>query len=350
MKAIIAREAGLRPGQLHAGVESDGEVPALIASSAGSPDAHLLTARVATNVDGVLPMIELEAQAPEAKDAVKLANAAVVGLRTYLASKAATEDIDEARRLRVNGLGTPQVREAVRGPQRLVAFGVALFVFLAGCAAILIVPAIARSWRAAAARDRAAAGAPPGQGVLELSVDNEATSAAGLPANTERYPAAAEASANDDREAARLGSTAVGSETRRPDAQTTLPLRTETITNGDAAHAEASANDDPQPARLASTAVGSETPRPDAQTTFPPRAETITNGDTPHAEASANDDREPARLGSTAVGAQTRRPDADTTLPPRTETSTNGDAAHAEESANGDHDPAPSGSPAVRSG
>jgi len=170
VKSFIAEEAGLRPGQLQAGVESDGGLPPAVANALGNPDARVLTTRLATSPDGVLPIVELEAQAPDANEAVKLANAGVVGLRRYLDSKAATENIEHARRLRVTGLGTPQVRQAVRGPQRMVALGVVLFLFCLGCAAIVLGPRLAGSWRAAAARERGPRGTPPGQEVLELPV------------------------------------------------------------------------------------------------------------------------------------------------------------------------------------
>ena len=173
VKALIAKEAGLPAGELQAGVEFEGELPVGLANSVGNPDAHLLITRLATSPDGVLPIVELEAQAPDAKQAGDLASAAVVGLREYLASKAATEDVKEARRLRVTGLGTPQVREAVRGPQRLVAVGVAVFIFLLGCTAIAIAPAVARSWRVAAAGDRTVADPAPGQGVGEPSTEDK---------------------------------------------------------------------------------------------------------------------------------------------------------------------------------
>ena len=154
VKAAIARRAGLRPNQLLAGVDTGTGLPPDVASAAGSRDVHLLTTRPESNSAGVpLPIIELDAQAPDPASASRLASAAVAGLRSYLDSRAASENVSAAHRLDVRGLGEPQVTDAVRGPRHLVALGAAVFVFLLGCAAILIAPAIARTWRAVSDED-----------------------------------------------------------------------------------------------------------------------------------------------------------------------------------------------------
>ncbi|MGZ5321680.1 MAG: hypothetical protein ACXWFN_09530 [Solirubrobacterales bacterium] len=148
IKTIIATDAGLDPSELGAGVEFEGALPADLSRAAGDPEAHVLTARTATDPDGVpLPIIEIEAQAPDSAAAVRLADAAVAGLGGYLASKAANESVPNARRLQVTGLGAPQVRQEIRGPKRVVALGLAVFVFLCGCAGILVLSALAPGWR-----------------------------------------------------------------------------------------------------------------------------------------------------------------------------------------------------------
>jgi hypothetical protein len=148
VKAEIARRAGLEPKQLIASAEAEPtEMP-----TAGKPpsELNLLTTRLVTAVSGEsLPMIEIEAQAPDAAQAGRLAGAAVTGLGAYLDSKAATEKVPDARRLSVAGLGAPQASTVVRGPRRLVALAVALFIFVAGCAAIVLFKALQRNWRAA---------------------------------------------------------------------------------------------------------------------------------------------------------------------------------------------------------
>jgi hypothetical protein len=151
VKAAIAKRAGLRPNQLRAGVVVDGAPPAAVTNAAGDPNAHLLTTSPAVNPDGTpLPMVDIQTQAPKPADAAKLVEASVSGLNDYLNSKAAGEDVPDARRLQVTGFGAPEVRKEAHGGQRLLAAAAAFVVFLLGCAAILIVSRLARAWRVAA--------------------------------------------------------------------------------------------------------------------------------------------------------------------------------------------------------
>ena len=126
----------------------------MVTNAAGDPNAHLLTTSPAVNPDGTpLPMIDVQAQAPKPADAAKLAEASVSGLNDYLNSKAAGEDVPDARRLQVTGFGAPEVSKEARGGQRLLALAAAIVFFLLGCAAILIVSRLARAWRIAATLD-----------------------------------------------------------------------------------------------------------------------------------------------------------------------------------------------------
>jgi capsular polysaccharide biosynthesis protein len=150
VKAAIAQRAGLNPNQLRAGVRVDGELSAVLTKASGNPDAHLLVTSPALNPDGTpLPMVDIEAQAPGPEGAARLANAAVTGLNDYLDTKAAGEDVPDAERLQVTGLGAPAVHEEARGPSRLVAAAVAILIFLFGCAAILVSAPLGRAWRVA---------------------------------------------------------------------------------------------------------------------------------------------------------------------------------------------------------
>jgi len=148
LKGSIARRAGLPPDELEGVSESS---TALAAETEPAPtSAHVLTTRVAVTPGGDrLPIIEIDAQAPDAARAGKIVEAAVEGLREYLDSKAASEQIEEGQRLRVGGLGSPQARTVVRGPGNMLAVLVVIVVFGVGCAMLLAVVALIEGWRVA---------------------------------------------------------------------------------------------------------------------------------------------------------------------------------------------------------
>jgi hypothetical protein len=149
VKSAIAARAGLRPDELVGVSESAAESSP--ADSSPKPRANVLTTKVVENTAGdQLPIIEIEAQAANAQAAARLADAAVTGMRDYLDTKAALQQVPDAKRLQVSGLGSPQARDVVRGPRDLFAVAAAVLVFLLGCATILGFSALVSGWRAAA--------------------------------------------------------------------------------------------------------------------------------------------------------------------------------------------------------
>jgi hypothetical protein len=153
VKSAIAERAGIPPDELHGISQSTGP-GAEAAAEAPPAGAHVLVTRVVGTPGGdQLPIIQIEAQAPDATRAAKLAEAAVSGLTDYLDSKAADERVADADRLRVSGLGPPQARQVVRGPRGLFAFVAVIFVFAVGCGALLIGLAVVRGWRIASEID-----------------------------------------------------------------------------------------------------------------------------------------------------------------------------------------------------
>jgi len=152
VKAAIAHRAGLPPKRLIGITEADSE-PASVAVTPTRRDFVLKT-RVVTNAGGdQLPIIEISAQAPDRVAAARLGGAAVEGLRDYLDSRAARERIADVDRLQVTGLGAPQAVVEARGPSPLFAIVVAIGVFLLGCAGLISVLALTRSWLAASLED-----------------------------------------------------------------------------------------------------------------------------------------------------------------------------------------------------
>jgi hypothetical protein len=157
VKAIIAEHAGLRPEQLVSIAPSmtDGsQVPTLLskraAESAHNPGAYILTVRAGE----LLPIIDIEAQAPNAEQAARLADSATTGLRDYLKSTAAAQNVPNARQVVVSTLGAAQAADVVRGPRRLFAIIAMLFTFLFVCAIVVVVSGIARGWHQAAELER----------------------------------------------------------------------------------------------------------------------------------------------------------------------------------------------------
>jgi hypothetical protein len=149
-KEAIARRAGLDPDELLGYSRTVAETQPTASKPPEGEDIHLLTTRAVRDANGVqLPIVEFQTQAPTAAGAAELAAATVAGLRDHLASKAAGEDVAASRRLSVGELGIEPAGIVRRGPSPLLAFGAALLVLLAGCAAIVAATSLARAWREA---------------------------------------------------------------------------------------------------------------------------------------------------------------------------------------------------------
>jgi len=154
VKRAIARRAGLRPQEIAATAKSS--------YAEGEPSSskdYSLTTSVLTNTDQIeLPIIKADTRAPTPELAVRLANAAVGGLSEYLDSKAAAEGVAPGDRLRVNAFGAAQGTTSLRGPGGMVALGATIFIFLGGCALILVCSALAGAWRKESATSDGAIG------------------------------------------------------------------------------------------------------------------------------------------------------------------------------------------------
>lgn len=149
IKAAIAKRAGLEPDELYAfGPSSIGGEAAPAGSRAR--DANLLTMSVLTDdIGGQLPIIDIDAQATDARTAAALANAAVAGLQDYLVTKAAADRVDDARRLQARALGAAQAADVARGPSAILAAFVTIFLFVLLCGLLLLVSNLVRVWRMA---------------------------------------------------------------------------------------------------------------------------------------------------------------------------------------------------------
>lgn len=153
VKTAIAKRAGLPPEKL-VGITEVATEPAPVSKPPG-PRSFVLTTRVQMNAAGEqMPIIEVDAQAPDRAAAARLSAAAVAGLSAYLDSTAALQQVKDANRLKVTGFGAPQAETVVRGPSKIVAVLAAIFAFVLGCASVLGFFGVAHAWRAASARER----------------------------------------------------------------------------------------------------------------------------------------------------------------------------------------------------
>jgi len=154
-KEAIARRAGLSSDELLGYSRTVAETQPTVADPPEGPGIHLLTTRAVRDSNGVaLPIVEFQAQAPTTAAAAALASATVAGLRDHLDSKAAGEDVAANRRLSVSELGIEPAGLVRHGPSPLLALAAALFMLLAGCAAIVTVTGLSRAWREAAHAER----------------------------------------------------------------------------------------------------------------------------------------------------------------------------------------------------
>lgn len=167
IKADIAQRAGLKPNQL-VGISAAVTVPSGSASGPSSvsvpsrPNVFALTTQILTDNGGdtTLPIIEIDAYAPDRDKAARLASAAVAGLQAFVSSKAADQRIPNADRLSIVSLGVSQATSQTRGSSPLMGIVVALGVLLLGCVSILWILAVIRGWRSASKRERLGFGEP----------------------------------------------------------------------------------------------------------------------------------------------------------------------------------------------
>jgi len=173
VKAAIARRAQLPSSKLIGITDTESE-PSPASTKPPGRRALVLKTHVATNADGAqLPIIEVEAQAPDRATARRLGSAAIDGLRDYLDSKAAQQRIPNVDRLQLAGLGAPLVTTEGRGPTALMAIVVGGFVFLLGCAWILGMLVLSRAWRAATVREQLETDAPAQEATLYSLEESE---------------------------------------------------------------------------------------------------------------------------------------------------------------------------------
>ncbi|HEV2874511.1 MAG TPA: hypothetical protein VGW14_05125 [Thermoleophilaceae bacterium] len=163
LKGEIARRAGVPLDRLVASPPATvgpaaSPAPHVSGASikASDPRAHVLRTDVPALESGTMPIITVDTQAPDQRQAARLANEAVSVLKAHVESVAALDRVPAARRVAVTQLGPARAATVSRGPRALYGFLIALGVFGLGCAAILGVSRLSTAWRRASDDERMA--------------------------------------------------------------------------------------------------------------------------------------------------------------------------------------------------
>jgi hypothetical protein len=125
--------------------------------------------RLKISANPTVPIIDVYSQAPDANAAQALANAAVGGLRDYLAAVAQTEGISPNNRVRLDQLGRAKGVVIAGGVGQKLAVLSFILSFGLMCALVLFVSRLRRGWRSA--REAEAAGPPRSGTAARLSGD-----------------------------------------------------------------------------------------------------------------------------------------------------------------------------------
>jgi hypothetical protein len=156
LRNAIAERAGIRTRELIAFTPSaaSARAPRVAAPepSAETTGLHMLV----LEADGDLPIISVDARAPSAEQAQKLAAAAVPALRDHVAQVAKEQGVPDVQQLVVQQLNPPRGSTISGGPKRLTALLVFVVVLGFACLAILVVSSVVRGWRQVIAAELAA--------------------------------------------------------------------------------------------------------------------------------------------------------------------------------------------------
>ena len=161
VKREIARRVGISPSQIITGgvsTESNDPEPETRANQIVGEDGLY---RLSVTTPSETPLLSISAQGPSAEAAIKLANAAAVGLRDYIDGLQVEQAVPEQRRVKVRQLG--EATGGIISSGTNVAIGLLAFIaLLTGfCLLILFGSNVAASWRRADLAEHSGLGAAP---------------------------------------------------------------------------------------------------------------------------------------------------------------------------------------------
>jgi hypothetical protein len=161
VRESIASKAGIQSQQLQVTAPFTRRQPRSVGTTNQKKTSDIFAStdqyRLNIQANPSVPMLDIYAQAPDAKSAQTVANAAVDGLRAYLENLASTQQIPEKDQLRLLQLGRADAVVINGGVEWQVALLVFILSFSLACATGIFVSRVARGVRVAALADRQAA-------------------------------------------------------------------------------------------------------------------------------------------------------------------------------------------------
>lgn len=154
VRGDIARRAGVPAERLQILVPRTPQQPRPVAQSGAKKGPRDLLAstdqyRLDVQANPTVPLLNIDAQAPTAAAAQRLADAAVNGLGDFLRGVAVSENTPQDMQVRLRQLGAAKGKVINRGIRVQVALVVFALVFALSCAATVLVARVRRGWRLA---------------------------------------------------------------------------------------------------------------------------------------------------------------------------------------------------------
>lgn len=151
----IARAAGIPPEVLRISAPTTRRWPRQLNQSGIDPAAtDLLRSpreyRLSVTANPTVPIVNVFAAAPSAVEARRLADAAIMGTRAYLASVAEAQGVPAGRRVRIEQLSRARGEVIDRGVGTTVAVLTFLIAFGISCLTVLFIARVRRGWHAQA--------------------------------------------------------------------------------------------------------------------------------------------------------------------------------------------------------
>jgi hypothetical protein len=159
VRAYIARHAGIPIERLHVAAPRTPEQPRPVdrtGSKRGPSDLLKSTDqyRLEIQANPSVPLLNITTQAPTAKVAEQLANAAVTGLGDYMRQLATTEKTPRNMRVEIRQLGAAEGTVINRGIQYQVVGAVFILVLALSSAVTILLARVRRGWQLAGAFGR----------------------------------------------------------------------------------------------------------------------------------------------------------------------------------------------------